>query len=44
MMKNTVKVLKISNNIFFEIVIQKKNDRDEYVNHIKNESIEKKVD
>ncbi len=43
-MKNIVKVLKISNNIFFEVVIQKKNDRDEYVNHLKNESVKKEVD
>ncbi len=41
--KNIVKVLKISNNIFFEVMIQKKNDCDEYVNHIKNKSI-KKID
>ncbi len=36
-MKNTVKVLKISINIFFKVVIQKKNDYDKYINHIKNE-------
>ncbi len=42
-MKNIVKILKILNNIFFEIVIQKKNDRDEYINHLKNESIKKKL-
>jgi hypothetical protein len=38
--KDIVKVLKISNNIFFEVMIQKKDDRDEYVDHIENESIE----
>ncbi len=43
-MKNTVKVLKVSNNIFFEVMIQKKNDRDEYVDHLEDESVEKKVD
>jgi hypothetical protein len=42
--KDTVKVLKVSNNIFFEVVIQKKNDRDEYVDHLENESVEKKID
>jgi hypothetical protein len=42
--KNIMKILKISNNIFFEIVIPKKNDRDEYVDHLKNESVEKKAD
>jgi hypothetical protein len=43
-MKNTVKILKVLNNIFFEIMIQKKNNRDEYVDHLKNESIKKEVD
>ncbi len=36
--------MKISNNIFFEIVIQKKNDRDEYVDHLKDESVEEEAD
>ncbi len=43
-MKDIVKILKILNNIFFEIMIQKKNDRDEHVNHLKNEFVKKKVD
>ncbi len=43
-MKNIVKILKISNNIFFEIMIQNKNDRDEYVDHLKDESVKKEVD
>ncbi len=43
-MKDTVKVLKVSNNIFFEVMIQKKNDRDEYVNHLENESVKKEID
>ncbi len=43
-MKDIVKVLRVSNNIFFEVVIQKKNNRDEYVDHLKNESIEKEID
>jgi hypothetical protein len=42
-MKDIVKILKISNNIFFEVVIQKKNDHDEYIDHIENESI-KEID
>jgi hypothetical protein len=42
-MKNIVKILKIVNKIFFEIVIQRKSDCDEYVDYIENESIEKKV-
>ncbi len=43
-MKDTVKVLKVSNNIFFEVVIQKKNDRDEYIDHLKDESVNEKTD
>ncbi len=43
-MKNIVKILKISNNIFFEVVIQKINNCDKYINHLKNKSIEKKVE
>ncbi len=42
--KNIVKVLKVSNNIFFEVMIQKKNDCDEYVDHLKNESVEEEAD
>ncbi len=42
--KNTVKVLKISNNIFFEVMIQKKDDRDEYFDHLKDESVEEEAD
>ncbi len=42
--KNTLKILKVSNNIFFEVIIQKKIDHDEYINHLKDESIEKVVD
>ncbi len=43
-MKNTVKILKVSNNIFFEMMIQKKNDHNEYVDYLKNESVKKEVD
>ncbi len=42
--KDTVKVLKVSNNIFFEVMIQKKNDRDEYVDHLEDELKKKEVD
>jgi hypothetical protein len=42
-MKDIVKILKVANNIFFEVVIQKKNDRDEYVDHLEDESVKKKV-
>ncbi len=37
--KNTLKVLKISNNIFFETIIKKKH-QNQLINHIKNESSE----
>ncbi len=43
MMKYIVKIVKISNNISFEIMIQKKDDRDEYIDSLKNESIKKEV-
>ncbi len=43
-MKDIVKVLKVSNNIFFEVMIQKKNNRNEYVDHLENESIKEKTD
>jgi hypothetical protein len=42
-MKYIVKIVKISNNISFEIMIQKKDDRDEYIDSLKNESIKKEV-
>ncbi len=42
--KDTVKILKISNNIFFEVMIQKKDDHDEYVDHLEDESIKKEID
>ncbi len=43
-MKDTVKVLKVSNYIFFEVIIQKKDDRDEYVDHLKYESVKEEAD
>ncbi len=42
--KDTVKILKVSNNIFFEVMIQKKDDRDEYFDHLKDESVEEEAD
>jgi hypothetical protein len=43
-MKDIVKILKFSNNIFFEVMIQKKNDRDDYVDHLKNVSVKENAD
>jgi hypothetical protein len=39
-MKNTLKILKISDNIFFEMIIEKNDENDQMINHLKNESIE----
>jgi hypothetical protein len=38
--ENTLKILKISNNIFFEMIIEKDDEIDQMINHLKNESIE----
>jgi hypothetical protein len=38
--KKTLKVIKISNNISFEVIIETKNETDQMINHLKNESIE----
>jgi hypothetical protein len=38
--KNTLKVIKISDNIFFEMIIEKENEVDQMIDHLKNESIE----
>jgi hypothetical protein len=37
-MKDTLKVLKISNNIFFEMIIEKKDEINQMIDHLKNES------
>jgi hypothetical protein len=36
--KNTLEILKISNNIFFKMIIEKKNEMNRMINHLKNES------
>jgi hypothetical protein len=38
--KNTLKILKISNNIFFKMIIEKNDEIDQIIDHLKNESIE----
>jgi FtsZ-binding cell division protein ZapB len=38
--KNTLEILKISNNIFFEVIIEKDDEIDQMIDHLKNESIE----
>ncbi len=37
---NTLKVIEISNNIFFEVIIEKENEIDQMIDHSKDESIE----
>jgi hypothetical protein len=43
-MKNIVRILKVLNNIFFEVKIQKKDHYNKYINYFKNESIKEKTD
>jgi ribosomal protein L29 len=38
--KNTLEVIEISNNIFFEMIIEKENETDQMIDHLKDESIE----
>ncbi len=38
--KNTLKVIKILDNIFFEMIIEKENETDQMIDHLKDESIE----
>ncbi len=39
-MKETLEVIKISNNIFFEVIIEKDNEADQTIDHLKDESNE----
>ncbi len=39
-LKNTLKILKISNNIFFEMIIEKNDEIDQMIDHLKDESIQ----
>jgi hypothetical protein len=38
--KNTLKILEVSDNIFFEMIIEKDDEIDQLIDHLKNESIE----
>jgi hypothetical protein len=38
--KDTLEILKISDNIFFEMIIEKDDEIDQMIDHLKNESIE----
>ncbi len=38
--KDTLKILKVSDNIFFEMIIEKDNEIDQMIDHLKDESIE----
>jgi hypothetical protein len=38
--KNTLEILKVSNNIFFEMIIEKDDEIDQMIDYLKNESIE----
>ncbi len=38
--KNTLEILEVSNNIFFEMIIEKNDEIDQMIDHLKDESIE----
>jgi hypothetical protein len=38
--KNTLEILKVSNNIFFEMIIEKNDEIDQMIDHLEDESIE----
>jgi hypothetical protein len=38
--KDTLEILKISNNIFFEVIIEKNDEIDQMIDHLEDESIE----
>jgi hypothetical protein len=42
--KNTLEILKISNNIFFEIIIEKEDEIDRSIDHLIDESIESRFE
>ncbi len=41
--KDTLKILEVSDNIFFEIVIEKDDETDQLINHLEDESIESRL-
>ncbi len=42
--KNTLKVIEISNNIFFEVIIEKENEINQMIDHLEDESIESRFE
>jgi hypothetical protein len=42
--KETLKIIEISNNIFFEMIIEKENETDQIIDHLENESIESRFE
>jgi hypothetical protein len=42
--KETLKVIEISNNIFFEMIIEKENEDDLSIDHLEDESIESRLE
>jgi hypothetical protein len=42
--KETLEVIKISNNIFFEVIIEKDDEIDQTIDHLENESIESRFE
>jgi hypothetical protein len=42
--KETLKVIKISNNIFFEVIIEKNDEIDQTIDHLENKSIESRFE
>jgi hypothetical protein len=38
--KDTLKILEVSNNIFFEVIIEKDDETDQMIDHLEDESIE----
>jgi hypothetical protein len=42
--KETLKIIKNLNNIFFEMIIEKENEIDQMIDHLKDESIESRFE
>jgi hypothetical protein len=42
--KETLKIIKISDNIFFKMIIEKENETDQMIDHLKDESIESRFE
>jgi hypothetical protein len=42
--KKTLEIIQISNNIFFEVIIEKNDETDQIIDHLKNEPIESRFE